>query len=448
MQEATPPEKELSEVPPSPKKELPRATKLALYSVLITLLIFLIWASFYPIQQGAPAHGTVVVWGYRKVIQHPYGGTIQEILVKDGDQVRKGQPLLVLEDHEAKAQFSQVRSDYFSALIQKERLLSEKIGRTTLPVPPEVAPHLTEPEIHSLYLAQKSLLQARRAKLENDRKLILQTISGLENYLAELTRQKAHLRTHLEILERQIADLKPLTQEGYFPRNRFLELTRQAESLKSQLAEIEGNIRRTEASILEQKQRLNLLERDYLKDLDTELSEVERRISSLRDTYFALKRRLEKTTITSPIDGTVMALRFHHPGQVIRPAEPILEIVPANATFVIEAKLSPHYVEDVKVGQEVDLRFIAIDPRKTPVLLGKLVYISPDALVEQVPGGFASYYLLRIEPTNETLKELHKLGKEILPGMPVDVIVKTGKRPFLSYILKPFLDRLSTAFLR
>ena len=182
------------------------------------------------------------------------------------------------------------------------------------------------------------------------------------------------------------------------------------------------------------------------KEVETELAEIEKKLLSLKESYLAIKDKLEKTWIKAPEDGIVMNLRVHTIGGVIMPGEPIMEIVPKDAELIVEAKLSPIHIEEVKVGQPVDLRFIALDPKKTPVLTGMLIYVSPDILIDEKKG--YPYYLVKAKIDKSSMKEIQKLNKEITPGMPVQVIIKTGKRTFLSYLLKPFIDRLSTAFLK
>lgn len=422
--------------------------KLTLVVLSLSLGVFLLWAAFYPLRQGAPAHGVVVVSGYRKVHQHPYGGVIKEILVKEGDLVKKGQPLITFEDTEIRAQFMQARAEYFSLSLQKARLLAEKSQQPTFSIPKELSPYISDPELMRIYQAQKELFQARRAKLENEKRLLQETILGLTDYISSLKNQYNHLQSQLETLEKQITSLSPLTEAGYYPRNRLLDLQRQAEATRAQLAEISGNLKRAETSLREAKQRLHLLEREYQKDVETELAEVEKRLLMVKESYTTLLDRMEKTTLRAQETGRVMNLRFHASGAVVKPAEPILEILPENSTLIVEAKLSPLHIEEVRPGQEVDLYFPALDPKKTPVLRGKLIYISPDIQYDDFQGQRIPYYLLRVELDPASIKEITKLGKELVPGMPAEVIVKTGERTFLSYLIKPFWDRLSRAFLK
>ncbi len=425
-----------------------RLVKLTLLVLIFTLGIFVLWAALAPIDQGAPANGLVTVANYRKVIQHQYGGTIKEILVREGEEVKKGQPLIILEDTELKAQFAQVKAEYVSALAVYARLQAERYFLPRIIYPSEVLEMKDVPEIKKVIQVQEEVFKARRAKLEVDKKIISESVSGFREYSKNLETQKNYYQKQLAIVESQIESLSSLSEEGYYPRNRLLELKRQAEALRAEIAETQANKARAEASVKEYMMRLSAVEREYLKEVESELAEVEKKLLALKETYLAIKDKLEKTEIKAPEDGIVMNLRIHTVGGVIRPAEPILEIVPKNSELIVEAKLSPAHVEEVKVGQPVDLRFIALDPKKTPVLTGKLLYISPDVFYEDTQGMRIPYYLLRIEIEKNSLEELKKLNKEIVPGMPVQAVVKTGKTTFLSYLLKPFLDRLAVSFLK
>lgn len=425
-----------------------RIIRLTIIVLIFTLGIFLVWAAFAPLEQGAPANGFVTVANYRKVVQHQYGGTVKDILVHEGEEVKKGQVLIRLEDSDLKAQFAQVKAEYVSALAIYTRLQAEKYFLPRIIYPPEVLEMKDTPEIKKVIQVQNEVFQARRAKLEADKKIIMESIEGFRSYAKNLEAQKHYYREQLALVEKQIKSLKDLSEEGYYPKNRLLELQRQAEALRAQIAETQANQVRAEASVKEYLMRLSAIEKDYLKEVETELADIEKKLMALKEIYEAIKDKLEKTEITAPEDGIVMNLRVHTIGGVIRPAEPILEIVPKNAELIVEAKLSPSHIEDVKVGQPVDLRFVALDPKKTPVLTGKLIYVSPDILYDEAQGTKIPYYLLRARIDKESLKEIKKFNKEITPGMPVQVIVKTGKRTFLSYLFKPFLDRMAAAFLK
>lgn len=440
------PKVEVTKIEQTLKTDTSKVIRTALIILACTLGVFLLWAAFAPLNQGAAAGGFVTVADYRKVVQHQYGGTVKEILVKEGQEVKKGQVLIKLEDSEIQARFTQIRGEYFSALAARARLQAERAFGVKVLYPDEVLELKEEPEIKRILQAQEELFRARRAKIETDKKVIMESIRGLKDYTEQLRAQIKSYESQLNIVKTQIQSLKNLSEEGYYPKNRFLDLERMAEDLRGRISETLANQSRAEATAQEYMMRLSALERDYLREVESELAEVEKRLPGLRDSYYALKDMLDKTEIKSPEDGTVMGLRVHTIGGVISAGHPIMEIVPKNSELIIEAKLLPNDIEDVKVGQSADLHFVALDPKKTPVLEGKVIYISPDTQIDEASR--MPFYLVRVKINEETLEKIRKINKEITPGMPVQVVIKTSSRTFLSYLLKPFIDRLAISFLK
>lgn len=428
------------------KTDTSRIIKTTTLILALTLGVFILWAAFAPLNQGAAAGGFVTVANYRKVVQHQYGGTIKEILVKEGEEVKKGQVLIKLEDSEIRARYAQIKGEYITALAVQSRLKAERAFMSRIFYPSEVLEMKEETEIKRVIQAQEELFRARKAKLEADKKIIMESINGLKQYVQQLKSQKLSYENQLQIVKSQMQSLRGLAEEGYYPKNRFLDLERLSEELRGRIAEISANQLRAETSIQEYMMRLSALERDYLREVEAELADIEKRLPGLRDSFNAAKDVLAKTEIKAPEDGVVMGLRFHTIGGVIQPGHPILEIVPKNSELIVEAKVLPTDIEDIRPGQMADLHFIALDPKKTPVLEGQVVYVSPDIQFDEASK--IPYYLVRIKISEDTFEKIKKLNKEINPGMPVQVVIKTGSRTFLSYLLKPFIDRLAISFLK
>ncbi|MCX8034505.1 MAG: HlyD family type I secretion periplasmic adaptor subunit [Thermodesulfovibrio sp.] len=428
------------------KYSVKKIIKITLIILACTLGVFLIWAAFAPLDQGAPAIGYVAVANYKKVVQHQYGGTVKDILVKEGDEVKKGQTLIKLEDSEIKAKYANVRAEYLSALVIYSRLQAERAFMPKIIYPQEVIQMKDDPEIKKVINVQEQLFKARKLKLETEKKVVFESAKGLKDYSFNLQRQKSFYENQLRIVEKQIEKLRDLSDEGYFPRNRFLELERTSEELRGKIAEITANQLRAEASVNEFTLRANAIEREYIKEVESELAETEKKLPALRDSFTAVQDMLEKTEIKAPDDGIAMGLKVHTIGGVIQAGQIIMEVVPKNSELIVEAKLSPAHVEDVKKGQMADLRFITLDPKKTPVLDGELIYISPDVMYDEA--NKATFYLVKLKIKESSLEQIKKINKDITPGMPVQVVIKTGSRTFLSYLFKPLFDRLAISFLK
>lgn len=407
---------------------------------------FVVWAVLAPIQLGAVAGGTVTVASYTKVVQHQHGGTVKEILVQDGDVVEAGQVLVRLEDAPARAQFAQVTGEYLQAMVVQARLTAEKAGAETIDYPPEVLAMREDPSVRRVMEAQEELFRARRLKHRNDTAVLRRSLEGLEEHAAKL---EAQIRAHAAeraVLEEQWRSLSGLARDGYYPKNRLLDIQRVMENVTANMRETEATRTRVLASATEGRARLQALESDYRKDVEDQLAEATKRLYALQEQYAAVKDLLEKTEIRAPEAGMVMNLRVRTVGGVISPGQAILQIVPRDAEFLVEARVSPGDIEDVRVGGEAILRFIAIDPKKSPTFQGRVVYVSPDVYYDEAHR--VTFYLCRIALEPETVAQVASMGKQVIPGMPVQVTVKKSVTTFFAYLWKPFTDRLAVAFAR
>ncbi len=423
-----------------------RPVRVGLGFVAFFFATFVLWAVLAPIQLGAVAGGTVTVASYTKVVQHQHGGTVKEILVQDGDMVEAGQVLVRLEDAPARAQFAQVSAEYVQAMVVQARLLAEKAGAESIEYPPEVLAMGHEPSVRRVMDAQEELFRARRLKHRNDTAVLRRSLEGLEEHAAKL---EAQIRAHAAeraVLEEQWRSLSGLARDGYYPKNRLLDVQRVMENVTANLREAEAARTRVLASATEVRARLDALKSDYMKDVEDQLAEATRRLYALQEQYAAVKDLLEKTEIRAPESGMVMNLRVRNVGGVISPGQPIAQIVPRDAELLVEARVSPADIEDVRVGAEAILRFIAINPKTSPTFSGTVIYVSPDALYDEAHR--MSFYVCRIAMAPETVSQVAAMGKEVIPGMPVQVTVKKSVTTFFAYLWKPFTDRLAVAFTR
>ncbi len=416
-------------------------------AIALIVLIFgfgalVAWASLAPLDKGVVAPGVIKVVSYRKTIQHQYGGTVEEILVKEGDRVKKGQVLIRLNDVQAKATLSQYRSEYLAHLGLEARLLSERRRDEHIVFPQEIYSLKGRPEIDEIVGRQEELFRTRRNVLENEKKILRENIDGLETYIRRLEELQASRNKQIELIAKEMEPLRELADQGYYPRNRILEMERMVADLQGRRSEDLGNIARSRTAVSELKMRITRIEQDFLKEVDTQLTEVQKKIVALKDQYLAAADVLERTKIRSPEDGIVIGLRMHTPGGVIMPGHPVLDLIPLNAELIVEAWVMPSDINRVHTGLKADLRFSAFKTSHTPVAEGEVILVSADRMVDEAAR--TAYYLCRIKITEKGLKDLK--GITLQPGMPVEVILKTGKRTMISYLLKPLLDRLAISF--
>ncbi|ROR03197.1 HlyD family type I secretion periplasmic adaptor subunit [Desulfosoma caldarium] len=423
-----------------------KPVRVGLGFVVLFGLTFVLWAVLAPIQLGAVAMGQVTAATFTKVVQHPYGGTVKDILVQDGDAVDKGQVLIRLEDATARAQYAQVYSEYLQALVVRARLEAEKAGLERIQYPEEVRRMEHDPVIRGVMRAQEELFRVRRAKRADEKQVLQRNLEGYREAAANLKVQARALERQAELLGEQIQAVSVLAEDGYYPRNRLLDLQRSLEAVRANLSEVVTSRARMEASARETEARLQALESEQAREVEDQLAEVVKRLMALQDQFAAVQDHLEKTEIRAPEAGIVMNLRVRSVGAVISPGQGILQIVPKGASFVVEAKVSTQDIEDVQVGSEAILRFMAINPKTSPTFDGTVLYVSPDVQYDEVHR--VPYYLCRVSIPPETVEKIAAMGKEIIPGMPVMVIVKKASTTFFAWLWKPFTDRMAIAFTR
>lgn len=404
---------------------------------------FTIWALVAPLDEGIPAGGIITVAAQRKEIQHLTGGIVRNILVNDGDYVVEGTPLIILDDAQAKAQLGTTRAEYLSALILEARFAAERMDRDTIELPPEVRESLPSDERLQAYLAlQKEILTKRRENLKKNLQIIKQNIKELETYAAGLEKAAKAREAQIATISQQKESLGRLVEEGYFPRNRYLEIQRTlAETITARESEI-AQIARIRQQIAELNLKIEQEKNNYMREVEDLMGEAHKKVEALREQYEAARQNLENTVIKAPISGTVMNLSVHTIGGVIPPGKTILEIVPDNSDLIVEAYVSPNHIEKVYAGLETYIRFTSlVHSRSTPTINGHVIYVSPDRMVDK---DNKPYYLCRVSIPYEELGKLPP-SSNVRPGMPVDVIIKTGERTFFQYLIRPLQDRLAKA---
>jgi protease secretion system membrane fusion protein len=374
------------------------ATKL----FLITFAVFMLWASLAPIDSGVSSPGTVMVSGYRKTLQHPTGGIVQEILVKEGDQVKEGDMLIRINPLKAEAELSTAQLQYIGILATEARLKAERRGDSKITWPSELESLGNEPRVAEAKNLQQKLFETRRNE-------IVAVIAGRRQQVATLQEEAKNNAT--------------LAKEGYVSQATANQVLR---------TKVDAEL------------NLNSMQATYYKDIDNQLAEIQKNRDALKDRYQSVSFDRDLTSIKAPVSGTVVGLKVNTKGGTISGGTILAEIVPTEVALIVDAQVSPTSIDKVKIGQIVDMRFTSFNQNITPVIPGLVKLVGADKMPDQGGGKSQDFYLAQVEATPEGLKKLGDL--RIQPGMPVDVIFKTGERTFLSYLLKPLTDRLSTAF--
>lgn len=427
--------------PPTAHSDLGRAGRWGLWALALGFGGFLLWASLAPLDEGVPGQGTVALDTKRKTVQHLTGGIVQQVLVREGDEVQEGQILLKLDAAAVRANYESVRQSYLSLLAMQGRLQAEQQGKSQISWHPDLKEASSDPLIQQQVLNQEQLFSTRRNLLRSDLQSIEENIQGQQGLIQSYESMLGNRKNQLSLVRDELKHLRGLVKEGYAPRNRQLELERMVADVSASVADLQGNILRARSSIAELRQRVISRNQEHRKEVETQLADVSRQVLADGEKYRAVRDDLARTEIRSPAAGQVVGLTVQTVGGVIQSGQKLMDIVPKDAPLLLEAHVAPHMIDRVKAGMDVDVRFSSFAHSPQLVVQGRVESISGDLLTDQQSG--ISYYLARVEVTPEGIKELGV--RQLHPGMPVEVIFKGGERTVLTYLLHPLTKRLAAS---
>jgi protease secretion system membrane fusion protein len=400
---------------------------------LIAFCAFLVWSVTMPIDSGVPVIGTVVVSGYRKLVQHPTGGVVTQIFVKEGSKVNKGDILIKVNPLNTEANLASYELQYLDLLVNESRLKSERLGLGSIIWVPELTGLGNGERVSESKSVQQQLFSARRAEYQS-------TIQGLQAQIGGLSSAMASHRIQLGTLNEELSSSQQLAKEGYIPRS-------QANSTLRGQAEQQAALANASSEIAKIRAEMARVRTAYLKEIETQLSEIQKNKEAFAGKVSAARFDQQLSEIRAPVSGTVVGLKVATVGGVISGSQTLAEIVPSDGRLIAEIKVPPNLIDKIRVGLEADIRFVAFNQTTTPVIDGRVVLVGSDLQLGQEskdPNAPKEYYLAQVEVTADGQKKLQKL--HVQPGMPVDVIIKTGERTFMSYFLKPLTDKLARSF--
>jgi protease secretion system membrane fusion protein len=426
---------------PVPLSDPGRASRIGFWALAIGLGSFLLWAVLAPLDEGVPSQGFVAIDTKHKVVQHLSGGIVKEVLVGEGDLVHEGQLLFRLDDAAARASLESVRQRYLGLRATQGRLQAAQAGLTRIVFHPDLVAAAPDPLIDQQMRNQEQLLESGRAALRAELQSIEAGIQGQEAQVASYEAMQVHRRSQLALLNEELVKTREVVKEGYVPRNRQLELERQVADAGNTLAELQGNLLHAKHSIEEMRQRARMRQQEYRKEFESQLADVTREVLGDAQKVQSLQDELARTDILAPAAGQVVSLMAQTVGGVISPGQKLLDIVPANSPMLLETRVQPNLIDRVRAGMLVDVRFTSFSHAPQLVVQGKLVSVSGDLLTD--PQTNAPYYLARVAVTPDGIKALGK--HQMQPGMPVEVVFRTGERSLLTYLLHPLSKRLASA---
>jgi len=418
-----------------------RAARIGLWALAIGLGGFMLWAAFAPLDEGVPSQGLIAIDTKRKAVQHPVGGIVKEVLVREGARVKEGQLLIKLDEAVARATYESIRQRYLGLRTMQARLLAEQSGQNTIVFHPDLEAASKDPLIQSQIMTQQQLFQSRKSSLRADLQGLQESIQGQQALIKSYQEILESRRSQLRLLNEELTQTRELVKEGYAPRNRQLELERMTTDANGSIAELLGNIARAQNAVAELRQKSIGRQQEYRKEVESQLSDATREVQSDEGKFRAALDDLKRIEIKSPASGQVVGLAVQTVGAVIQSGQKLMDIVPENELLLVETRVAPNLSDRVHAGRPVDMRCSAFSNSPTLVVDGKVVSVSGDLLSDPQSG--AQYYLSRVSVTPEGYK---KLGNRTLqPGMPVEVVLKTGERSLLAYLLHPLTKRLAAA---
>ena len=403
---------------------------------------FLLWAGLAPLDEGVPTQGMVTLDTKRKTVQHLSGGIVKEVLVHEGQQVKEGDPLLRLDGAVAKANYEAVRQRYLGYRAMQSRLFAEQAGQNAIDFHPDVKVAINDPLIKQQVSTQQQLIQARRAALAADLQGIEESVQGLKEQLGSYQNILVQRRSQLSLLTEELNNTRGMVKEGYAPRNRQLELERMVAESNAAIADLNGNSLRVQRQVAELTQRSMARKQEYRKEVETQLAEVTREVQSDAEKFVAVSADLDRMEIKAPASGQVVGLTVQTVGAVLQPGQKLLDVVPDSQTLLLEAHIPPHLIDKVQAGLSTDVRFNAFAHSPQLVVEGKVLSVSGDLLSDPAQPQF-SYFLARVQVTPEGMKTLGK--RQMQPGMPAEIVIKTGERSMLTYLLHPLLKRMASS---
>lgn len=413
----------------------------ALWALGIGFGGFLIWAALAPLDEGVPTPGMVTIDTKRKTVQHLMGGIVKEVLVHEGEIVKEGQVLMRLDEAVTKANYESIRQRYLGLSAMQTRLRAEQSGAAKLVFDKDVLDAAAaDPYVAQQVNNQKQLFDSRRAGLQADLQGLQESIEGVKAQRDAAKLMLAQRQQQLALLKEELTNTRELVKDGYAPRNRQLELERMTAEVQANIADLTGNSIRSERAIAELTQRSMSRKAEYRKEVESQLADVAREVQADAEKYVAEKANLQRVEIRSPAAGQVVGLAVQTVGAVVQPGQKLMDVVPDEQALLLETRIAPHLIDKVQAGLPADIRFNTFAHSPQLVVEGKVLSVSGDLLADPQNPQIA-YYLARLQVTPQGMKSLGQ--RQMQPGMPAEVVIKTGERSMLKYLLNPLLKRLA-----
>jgi len=419
--------------------ELSRVARAGFGVLVLGLLLIGVWMVLAPLSGAVIAPGFVKLDMNRKVVQHQEGGIVKSILVRDGESVRQGQVLVVIDDVRLDATLDLLRTQHDGERAKAARLEAERAFLPGVAFPAELAARGTEPKVAELISRETALFRARREALDSQVAVLRKQIRQTDDEARALDKQIAAEERALQSQKDELALNQQLAKQGFVQKTRLMGLERAVAEYEARLEEHRAELAKTRQRASELELRVLAQRNGYVQAATDELKEASTRLFDLEERLRPSKDASDRQRITSPIAGVVVGQRVFTPGAVVGPREVLMEIVPEDQNLIVEARIRPEDINHVRPGSAAEVRLTAYQQRTTPLVAGSVNYVSADRMTDTQTG--APYYVVQIDVPPDALEVAGNLRMQA--GMPAEVYIRTDSRTAFDYLVAPV-----TAYLR
>jgi HlyD family type I secretion membrane fusion protein len=420
-----------------PTEDSKGIARLGYIIIAITFGFFGLWAAFAPLDSSVHASGVLTNQAGRQTIQHLEGGIVRKIDVKEGDRVKAGQVLFELDPTQAQAGYAIARNQLLALLAAQARLEAERDNRSQITWPAELQNNADPAVVQAVADEQRQFFE-RRTSLQGQLDVLEAQRSQYKSEIEGIDRQSDGLKEQLVYIDDELGGLKQIYDKGLVPRPRLLALERERASLTGSIGRLIGDKAKTQQGYGEATLRLRQLRQEFYEKVSAEIAENQVKLTDIRQRSIVAADSLKRINLVSPVDGVAQNIRFLTVGAVVRPGEPVLEVAPDGEDLLIRAQFSVTDVDNIHAGMRTEVRLPSFHSRKMPVLRGTIESVSRDRLVDE--GAKTAYYLAIVRVDDKDLPK--QVASRITAGMPAEVIVPTGERTMLQYLLEPLTDTL------
>jgi len=400
------------------------------------------WASTTQLSGALIASGSIVVDTNVKKVQHPTGGVIGELRVRDGDRVKGGDIVARLDQTVTRANLAIITKGLDELFARKARLAAERDGTETITFPDLLTSRADDPEVAHIMDGERKLFELRRNSRMGQKAQLREQAGQLKEEIVGMTAQQTAKRKEIELITRELDGVRDLYKRNLVQLTRLTQLERESTRIEGELAQLIAAVAQARGKIAENELKIIQIDQDLSSEVAKEMREVDGKIGEFVERKITAEDQLQRVDIRAPQDGTVFQLSVHTVGGVISPGEAIMLIVPDADSLTVEAKVDPKDIEQVQLKQRAVLRFPAFNAATTPEINGQVSRISADITSDQRTG--QSYYIIRISIPPDQFTRLGDV--KLVPGMPVECFIQTGERTVISYLFKPLRDQLMRTF--